>query len=111
MEENSFFSQARDAVIDFTGEDSTSIQKQKNSMVWDRKKKKFVKNQDPKNSKSAKRNEAGQIIKSSHNTNRYQDWKAKNRIGEKGGEDEEVKMVKLHNGRWVPRRKRGAEEI
>ena len=57
MKEGTFFEQARSAEVSFTGDDNDTMKKQKNSLIWDRKKKRFV------HSNNATKDLSGQVVK------------------------------------------------
>jgi len=69
MKEGTFFEQARSAEVDFTGDDNDTMKKQKNQLVWDRKKKKFVRSSNVTKDVSGNvKTESGQKINSSYKT-------------------------------------------
>eukprot|EP01134_Creolimax_fragrantissima_P003038 CFRG3038T1 len=78
---DSFVMAARDAVVEFTGDDDGDLRKQSQQKKWDRKKKKYVgeANDDP--SKKKVKTESGNYINASYRGNLYSEWKSKNHIG------------------------------
>jgi len=57
MSGGTFFEQARSAEVDFTGDDNDTMKRQKNTLIWDRKKKRFV------NSNNATKDVSGQVVR------------------------------------------------
>jgi len=68
--DGSFMEQAQKAQVDFTGDDAETIRKQKNSLVWDRKRKRFVHGVAPKEPGKTK-TESGKSLKKSYKTNAF----------------------------------------
>ncbi|XP_035215565.1 ATP-dependent RNA helicase DDX54-like isoform X2 [Stegodyphus dumicola] len=77
--DNNFEHQAAGAVLDLTGDDELTLQKMKSTMRWDRKKKKFVRNDDQEHSKKMK-TESGVWIPKSYKSDLYKNWQQKNKI-------------------------------
>lgn len=104
MKEGTFFEQARSAEVDFTGDDNDTMKKQKNVLIWDRKKKKFVhSNNATKDATGQVRTESGKKIAGSFKTKAYEEWKTKNKISSTSG-DQPLQMVRRYDGKWVPKR-------
>ncbi|ESO09857.1 hypothetical protein HELRODRAFT_190306 [Helobdella robusta] len=76
-------------VLDLVGDDNEEMKKRKNIMVWDRKKKKFVKGGENKTRKT--KNEAGAVI-SGRNTKKnelYKTWLEKKKIKHADSDEDE----------------------
>ncbi|XP_054930495.1 ATP-dependent RNA helicase DDX54 [Dermacentor andersoni] len=74
--EKSFEQQASQAVLDLTGDDDKYLKQQKKALRWDRKKKRFVRDDsDPKNKKI--RTESGAWIPASYKSDVYKQWRKK----------------------------------
>ncbi|XP_059351601.1 ATP-dependent RNA helicase DDX54-like [Daphnia carinata] len=69
---------AADAVLDLTGDDDQELRKQRSLMKWDRKKKKFIGQEDVKKRKI--RTESGVWIPATYKTDRYERWKGKSKV-------------------------------
>ena len=70
---------AADAVLDLTGDDDAELRRQRSLTKWDRKKKKFVGQEE--NSKTRKiRTESGVWIPATYKTDRYQRWRDKSKV-------------------------------
>ena len=76
--DNDFGRAATDAVLDFTGDDDQELRRQKSLMKWDRKKKKYVGQEDSKTRKI--RTESGVWIPATYKTDRYQRWRDKTKV-------------------------------
>ncbi|XP_046459761.1 ATP-dependent RNA helicase DDX54-like isoform X2 [Daphnia pulex] len=85
---------AADAVLDLTGDDDQELRKQRSLLKWDRKKKKFIGEDDTKKRKI--RTESGVWIPATYKTDRYERWKEKSKVdqndpaSEDSGDDEKV---------------------
>ncbi|KAN0022200.1 hypothetical protein ACTFIU_004371 [Dictyostelium citrinum] len=99
----------------FTKDDEVNLvadtdRKQKKSMVWDKRKGKFVSSQadaDRKNSKKLVRNEAGKLVEAKKSHKGYEEWKKKThgRI-QRVGEDENAKY-QPNQKEYLPQKWRG----
>ncbi|GBN01652.1 ATP-dependent RNA helicase DDX54, partial [Araneus ventricosus] len=85
--ESTFERQAADAVLDFTGDENASMKKLKNIKRWDRKKKKFVQDNDTEKSKKMK-TESGVWIPKTYKSDIYKKWQEKNKIRYQQNDDE-----------------------
>ncbi|KNC81841.1 hypothetical protein SARC_05861 [Sphaeroforma arctica JP610] len=83
---DSFVMAARDAVVEFTGDDDGDLRKQTQKKKWDRKKKKYVgeANDDP--TKKKVKTESGNYINASYRGNLYSEWKNKHHVTGGAGE-------------------------
>lgn len=80
--EKNFDEQINDAILDITADDVNEIKHQKNKLKWDRKKKKFVREDisDPKKKKI--KTESGVWIPASYKSDRYKKWKDKCKVNQ-----------------------------
>ncbi|CAN8027400.1 unnamed protein product [Ixodes persulcatus] len=87
--EKTFEQQASQAVLDLTADDEKMLRKQKSTMKWDRKKKRFVRegNDDPKKKKI--RTESGAWIPASYKSDVYKQWKRKSQVDARDDDDED----------------------
>ncbi|KAF1476976.1 ATP-dependent RNA helicase DDX54, partial [Pygoscelis antarcticus] len=82
-----FEQQAAGAVLDLMGDENHNLNKSKQLLKWDRKKKRFV-GQTGQEGKKKVRTESGRYISSSYKNNLYEKWKQKYKVDERD-EDEE----------------------
>ncbi|NXF28924.1 DDX54 helicase, partial [Nyctibius bracteatus] len=82
-----FEQQAAGAVLDLMGDENHNLNKSKQLLKWDRKKKRFV-GQTGQEDKKKVRTESGRYISSSYKNNLYEKWKQKYKVDERD-EDEE----------------------
>jgi len=75
--DNGFSAQAKEAVLDLTGDEDMSMRKKKAVVKWDKKSKKYIRVQDDK--KKIK-TESGVYISSTYKTNRYEKWMERSKI-------------------------------
>ncbi|CAB3987285.1 ATP-dependent RNA helicase DDX54 [Paramuricea clavata] len=75
---SSFQSQADNAVLDLDADEARSVIRTKNNKRWDRKRKKFVGNEE--NAKKRIKTESGRWIPASYKTTIYKDWLDKNMV-------------------------------
>ncbi|XP_063310785.1 ATP-dependent RNA helicase DDX54 [Pelobates fuscus] len=85
---NSFEKAAAGAVLDLMGDQTEDLNKNKQILKWDRKKKKFVGTGGQSDKKKIK-TESGRLISSSYKKNIYEDWKKKYKIDDQDSEDDE----------------------
>ncbi|KAI8975367.1 P-loop containing nucleoside triphosphate hydrolase protein [Mycotypha africana] len=79
--EGSFMEQAAKAQLDLTGDDNEAIQKSKNMLRWDSKKRKFVKGTGiGSDNKKLIRTESGALISASYKSGRFDEWVKKKHI-------------------------------
>lgn len=86
-EGSAFEQQAAGAVLDLMGDESHNLNRSKQLLKWDRKKKRFV-GQTGQEEKKKVRTESGRYISSSYKNNLYEKWKQKNKVDERD-EDED----------------------
>uniref|UniRef100_A0A8C3ETF3 RNA helicase n=1 Tax=Corvus moneduloides TaxID=1196302 RepID=A0A8C3ETF3_CORMO len=86
-EGSAFEQQAAGAVLDLMGDENHNLNKSKQLLKWDRKKKRFV-GQTGQEDKKKVRTESGRYISSSYKSNLYEKWKQKYKVDERD-EDEE----------------------
>ncbi|XP_078467731.1 ATP-dependent RNA helicase DDX54-like [Lampetra planeri] len=84
-----FEQQASGAVLDLMGDDTRDLDKNKQLMRWDRKRKRFVRDSGNKDGKKKIKTESGQYISASYKTNFYAEWRKKNRIDDRVSESED----------------------
>ncbi|XP_033924195.1 ATP-dependent RNA helicase DDX54 isoform X2 [Melopsittacus undulatus] len=82
-----FEQQAAGAVLDLMGDENHNLNKNKQLLKWDRKKKRFV-GQTGQEDKKKVKTESGRYISSSYKNNLYEKWKQKYKVDERD-EDEE----------------------
>ncbi|XP_072207538.1 ATP-dependent RNA helicase DDX54 isoform X2 [Excalfactoria chinensis] len=87
-EGSAFEQQAAGAVLDLMGDESHNLNRSKQLLKWDRKKKRFV-GQTGQEEKKKVRTESGHYISSSYKNNLYEKWKQKNKVDERD-EDEDT---------------------
>lgn len=92
--EKTFQQEASQAVLDLTGDDERFLQKQRSTMKWDRKKKRFVRegSDDPKKKKI--RTESGAWIPASYKSDVYKQWKRKSQVDARDDADEDSGLGK-----------------
>lgn len=77
--QSTFDQQASGAVLDLTGDDTETSKKMKSSFQWDRKRKRFVKD-DGSEFKKKMKTESGVWIPKSYKSDLYKKWKEKNKV-------------------------------
>ncbi|NXU91237.1 DDX54 helicase, partial [Xiphorhynchus elegans] len=84
---SAFEQQAAGAVLDLMGDENHNLNKNKQLLKWDRKKKRFV-GQTGQEDKKKVRTESGRYISSSYKNNLYEKWKQKYKVDERDEDDE-----------------------
>ena len=74
------------ATLDLTGDDDQELRKARSLMLWDRKKKKFVGQEDKKNKKIL--TESGVWIPATYKTDRYERWMEKSKVNQNQKDEE-----------------------
>ncbi|XP_054248655.1 ATP-dependent RNA helicase DDX54 [Indicator indicator] len=87
-EGSAFEQQAAGAVLDLMGDENHNLNKSRQLLKWDRKKKRFV-GQTGQEDKKKVRTESGRYISSSYKNNLYEKWKQKYKVDERD-EDEDT---------------------
>lgn len=98
--------------MDLTGDDDQELRRQRSLMKWDRKKKKFVGQEDKKTRKI--RTESGVWIPATYKTDRYERWRDKSKVEQhinqqpsSDDDDDDAKGAARnfggHRGHGVPR--------
>ncbi|NXC45882.1 DDX54 helicase, partial [Penelope pileata] len=87
-EGSAFEQQAAGAVLDLMGDENHNMNRSKQLLKWDRKKKRFV-GQTGQEDKKKVRTESGRYISSSYKNNLYEKWKQKHKVDEQDDEDNE----------------------
>ncbi|NXN33961.1 DDX54 helicase, partial [Nycticryphes semicollaris] len=88
-ESSPFEQQAAGAVLDLMGDENHNLNKNKQLLKWDRKKKRFVGQTGQENKKKV-RTESGRYISSSYKNNLYEKWKQKYKVDERDEDDGDV---------------------
>ncbi|XP_051489574.1 ATP-dependent RNA helicase DDX54 isoform X2 [Apus apus] len=83
-----FEQQAAGAVLDLMGDENHNLNKNKQLLKWDRKKKRFV-GQTGQEDKKKVRTESGRYISSSYKNNLYEKWKQKYKVDERDEGEED----------------------
>ncbi|XP_032899031.1 ATP-dependent RNA helicase DDX54 [Amblyraja radiata] len=96
-EGTTFEQQASGAVLDLMGDEAENMQKQKQLLKWDRKKKRFIRDAG-KQSKKIK-TESGRYINASYKKNIYEEWKKKYKVDERLSDDEAENVQGNHMGK------------
>ncbi|XP_032561715.1 ATP-dependent RNA helicase DDX54 [Chiroxiphia lanceolata] len=86
-EGSAFEQQAAGAVLDLMGDENHNLNRSKQLLKWDRKKKRFV-GQTGQEDKKKVRTESGRYISSSYKNNLYEKWKQKYKVDERDEDDE-----------------------
>ncbi|XP_021268669.1 ATP-dependent RNA helicase DDX54 isoform X2 [Numida meleagris] len=86
-EGSAFEQQAAGAVLDLMGDESHNLNRSKQLLKWDRKKKRFV-GQTGQEEKKKVRTESGRYISSSYKNNLYEKWKQKYKVDERDDDED-----------------------
>ncbi|KAM8992693.1 ATP-dependent RNA helicase DDX54 [Ara ararauna] len=93
-----FEQQAAGAVLDLMGDENHNLNKSKQLLKWDRKKKRFV-GQTGQEDKKKVKTESGRYISSSYKNNLYEKWKQKYKVDERDGDEEEGRSREQFRGK------------
>ncbi|NWV01245.1 DDX54 helicase, partial [Upupa epops] len=93
-----FEQQAAGAVLDLMGDENHNLNKSKQLLKWDRKKKRFV-GQTGQEDKKKVKTESGHYISSSYKNNLYEKWKQKYRVDERDEDDESTRDRERFRGK------------
>ncbi|KAM4649393.1 ATP-dependent RNA helicase DDX54 isoform 2-T2 [Amazona ochrocephala] len=99
-----FEQQAAGAVLDLMGDENHNLNKSRQLLKWDRKKKRFV-GQTGQEDKKKVKTESGRYISSSYKNNLYEKWKQKYKVDERDEDEEEGRSREQFRGKH--RRGRG----
>ncbi|KAM6155282.1 ATP-dependent RNA helicase DDX54 [Rhynchocyon petersi] len=105
-----FEQQAAGAVLDLMGDESQNMNRSRQQLKWDRKKKRFV-GQTQQGDKKKIKTESGSYVSSSYKRDLYQKWKQKQKIDDRDMEEEgpaERQGPERRGGKWG--RGRGASQ-
>ncbi|NWV53280.1 DDX54 helicase, partial [Daphoenositta chrysoptera] len=97
-EGSAFEQQAAGAVLDLMGDENHNLNKSKQLLKWDRKKKRFV-GQTGQEDKKKVRMENGRYISSSYKNNLYEKWKQKYKVDERDEDEEGPRSRELFRGK------------
>ncbi|XP_044304899.1 ATP-dependent RNA helicase DDX54 [Varanus komodoensis] len=103
-EGSAFEQQASSAVLDLMGDENQNMNKNKQRLKWDRKRKRFVEQTGQQEKRKKIRTESGVLISSSYRGDLYEKWKKKTKIDE---QDSEAEAEGERRG-GKPRKGRGA---
>ncbi|XP_067911214.1 ATP-dependent RNA helicase DDX54 [Heterodontus francisci] len=104
-EGTTFEQEASGAVLDLMADEAEDMQKKKQMLKWDRKKKRFVRNNGKENKKI--KTESGRYINASYKKNIYEEWKKKYKVDERMSDDESGKEQRNHRHKKGSRGGRG----
>ncbi|NXX61755.1 DDX54 helicase, partial [Scopus umbretta] len=93
-----FEQQAAGAVLDLMGDENHNLNKSKQLLKWDRKKKRFV-GQTGQEDKKKVRTESGHYISSSYKNNLYEKWKQKYKVDERDDDEEDERGREQFRGK------------
>ncbi|XP_006901049.1 PREDICTED: ATP-dependent RNA helicase DDX54 isoform X2 [Elephantulus edwardii] len=105
-----FEQQVAGAVLDLMGDEAQNMNRGRQQLKWDRKKKRFV-GQTQQEEKKKIKTESGRYINSSYKRDLYQKWKQKQKIDDRDSEEEgpgERRGPERRGGKWG--RGRGASQ-
>ncbi|NXE72009.1 DDX54 helicase, partial [Cochlearius cochlearius] len=97
-EGSAFEQQAAGAVLDLMGDENHNLNKSKQLLKWDRKKKRFV-GQTGQEDKKKVRTESGRYISSSYKNNLYEKWKQKHKVDERDEDEEDERGREQFRGK------------
>ncbi|NXK73606.1 DDX54 helicase, partial [Amazona guildingii] len=93
-----FEQQAAGAVLDLMGDENHNLNKSRQLLKWDRKKKRFV-GQTGQEDKKKVKTESGRYISSSYKNNLYEKWKQKYKVDERDEDEEEGRSREQFRGK------------
>ncbi|XP_066835012.1 ATP-dependent RNA helicase DDX54 [Anser cygnoides] len=93
-----FEQQAAGAVLDLMGDENHNLNRSKQLLKWDRKKKRFV-GQTGQEEKKKVRTESGRYISGSYKSNLYEKWKQKHKVDDRDDDDEDVRGREQFKGK------------
>nr|XP_021140160.1 ATP-dependent RNA helicase DDX54 [Columba livia] len=93
-----FEQQAAGAILDLMGDENHNLNKSKQLLKWDRKKKRFV-GQTGQEGKKKVRTESGRYISSSYKNNLYEKWKQKYKVDERDEDEEDQRGREQFRGK------------
>ncbi|NXV76464.1 DDX54 helicase, partial [Atlantisia rogersi] len=93
-----FEQQAAGAVLDLMGDENHNLNKSRQLLKWDRKKKRFV-GQTGQEDKKKVRTESGRYISSSYKNNLYEKWKQKYKVDERDEDEDDVRGMEQFRGK------------
>lgn len=93
-----FEQQAAGAVLDLMGDENHNLNRSKQLLKWDRKKKRFV-GQTGQEEKKKVRTESGRYISGSYKNNLYEKWKQKHKVDDRDDDDEDVRGREQFKGK------------
>ncbi|NXC77537.1 DDX54 helicase, partial [Anhinga anhinga] len=93
-----FEQQAAGAVLDLMGDENHNLNKNKQLLKWDRKKKRFV-GQTGQESKKKVQTESGRYISSSYKNNLYEKWKQKYKVDDRDEDEEDERGTEQFRGK------------
>uniref|UniRef100_A0A8B9EGY7 ATP-dependent RNA helicase DDX54 n=1 Tax=Anser cygnoides TaxID=8845 RepID=A0A8B9EGY7_ANSCY len=93
-----FEQQAAGAVLDLMGDENHNLNRSKQLLKWDRKKKRFV-GQTGQEEKKKVRTESGRYISGSYKSNLYEKWKQKHKVDDRDDDDEDIRGREQFKGK------------
>lgn len=88
LDKTSFSNDLKRATLDLVADDENQLKRQKHQMVWDRKRKKYVSNQqDDQKSKKIK-TESGAYISASYQSGIFEKWKSQSKFDQRAENDD-----------------------
>ncbi|NXK05477.1 DDX54 helicase, partial [Herpetotheres cachinnans] len=93
-----FEQQAAGAILDLMGDENHNLNKSKQLLKWDRKKKRFI-GQTGQEDKKKVRTESGRYISSSYKNNLYEKWKQKYKVDERDEDEEDERGREQFRGK------------
>ncbi|KAJ3031440.1 UNVERIFIED_CONTAM: ATP-dependent RNA helicase ddx54 [Siphonaria sp. JEL0065] len=77
---NNFAERANDVTVDMEGDDDDTLKKKRGNLVWDKKKKQFVRPTVGSDNKKRFKTESGASVLASYKSDRFENWQKKTRI-------------------------------
>ncbi|XP_035196893.1 ATP-dependent RNA helicase DDX54 [Oxyura jamaicensis] len=93
-----FEQQAAGAVLDLMGDENHNLNRSKQLLKWDRKKKRFV-GQTGQEDKKKVRTESGRFISGSYKNNLYEKWKQKHKVDDRDDDEEDERGREQFKGK------------
>lgn len=90
LDKNKFNNELKHATMDLVADDVDKLKSQRHQMIWDRKKKKYVRASELDGDKKSKKikTESGAYISASYSSGLYEKWKNQSKVDQRVGDDD-----------------------
>lgn len=92
LDKSSFNNELKRATFDLVADDEDQLKRQKHQMIWDRKRKKYIRAEDDEKKTKKIKTESGAYISASYQSGLFEKWKSQSKFEQKFSDDDDNEL-------------------